>query len=117
MCKKNTEFIDFLNQYPISTRHAFDIARVNRTTFRRWLSGESRIPPATLELLRLHACGEPPSTHFEWQGWCFTQGKLFTPSNRGFSPVDIVQIPELYRDRAILHNIQQNFTLQHKFDY
>lgn len=114
MCKKNNEFVDFLNIYPITTRRCFDIARVNRTTFRRWLSGETRIPPATLELLRLHACGEPPSTHEEWHGWCFTQGKLFTPSNRGFAPFEIAQIPDFYRDRAILITIEQNYALQHK---
>lgn len=112
--KKNNEFIEFLDSHAILQSKCFAIARVNRTTFSRWLSGKSKIPAATLELLRLHACNEPPSEHKEWHGWAFTQGKLFTPSNRGFAPFEIAQIPDFYRDRAMLHEIQNNYTLQRK---
>lgn len=115
--KKNNAFSDFLDEHPISLTRCFELSRVNRTTFSRWLNGTSRPPAATLELLRLHALGEPPSTHNEWRGWCFTQGKLFTPANRGFEPHEIAQIPDFYRDRAILRNIQKNFTIQSKFDF
>ncbi|MES2637429.1 MAG: hypothetical protein V4605_08905 [Pseudomonadota bacterium] len=112
--KYNNSLPEFLDIYQISTRQCFDLAKVNRTTFNRWLNGVSNPPFATLELFRLHATGEPPSTSIEWHGWCFTQGKLFTPANRGFEPHEIAQIPDFYRDRAILREIQKNYALQSK---
>ncbi len=112
--RKSTTLCDFLDMYPIAMNRAFSLARVHRTTWARWLDGDSEPPAAIMELLRLHATGEPPSVDHEWQGWCFTQGKLFTPSNRGFEPSDILQLPDLYRDRHMLQNIQQNFALQSK---
>jgi len=111
---KSRTLCDFLDRYPISMNRAFSLAQVHRTTWQRWLDGLSEPPPATMELMRLHATGEPPSVHHEWHGWTFTQGKLWTPSNRGFAPVDINEIPALYRDRHILQNIQSNFSLQSK---
>lgn len=114
MYRKNNIFREFLDCHPISVWRCFQLAKVHRTTFKRWLDGISAPPPATLELLRLHATGEPPSTHDEWRGWCFTQGQLFTPSNRGFKPSDIELIPMLYSQAAQLREIQRNYTLQHK---
>jgi hypothetical protein len=112
--KINNAFTEFLDSHPILLSKCFTLSRVNRTTFQRWVNGETKIPLATLELFRLHALGEPPSMHKEWHGWTFTQGKLFTPSNRGFAPYEIAQIPDFYRDRAILRNIEKNYALQHK---
>lgn len=114
MPNKKNSFKEFLDSHPITRAEAFRIARVHRTTFRRWLNGESDPPAATMELLRLHALKEPPSTHFEWHGWTFTQGRLFTPCNRGFTPQQVAEIPHLYRDRAILRELEQNYTMQHK---
>ena len=107
-------FKDFLDCHPISLQRCFDIAKVHRTTFNRWLSGYAAPPAATMELLRLHATGEPPSVHKEWQGWCFTQGQLFTPSNRGYMPADILMLPMLHQNSARLREIEKNYTLQHK---
>lgn len=112
--KKSNLFVEFLNEHPISVSRCRDLAKVNRTTFDRWLKGETSPPAATLELFRLHARGEPPSISNEWHGWTFAQGLLFTPTNRGFAPHEIAQIPDFYRDRAILQNIQNNFALQSK---
>lgn len=58
----------------LTRREAIDIAQVNRTTFERWERGLSHAPLATLELLRLHAFGQPPN-HL-WEGWRFVRGEL-----------------------------------------
>lgn len=107
-------FREFLDLHPINQSKCFELAQVNRTTFKRWLNGQSNPPLATLELFRLHARKEPPSAHKEWLGWTFTQGKLWTPANRGFEPHEIAQIPDFYRDRAILRDLQKNYALQSK---
>lgn len=107
-------FRDFLDSHPINQNLCFELAQVNRTTFKRWLDGTSNPPLATLELFRLHARKEPPSLSDEWLGWTFTQGKLWTPANRGFEPHEIAQIPDFYRARAILQSLQKNYTLQSK---
>lgn len=107
-------FREFLDNHPILVSRCFELAQVNRTTFQRWLTGQSNPPLATLELFRLDALKEPPSTHKEWLGWTFTQGKLWTPANRGFSPFEIAQIPDFYRDRAMLQTLQKNYTIQSK---
>lgn len=112
MQHKNNVLRDFLDQYPISIAKCRKLSGVHRTTFNRWLTGETNPPKATLELFRLHATGEPPSTDKEWQGWCFTQGKLFTPANRGYSPHEILMFPMLYRSHSELQAIRHNFTLQ-----
>lgn len=109
---------DFLDAYPIQVNRCMELAQVNRTTFKRWMNGTSNPPLATIELFRMHARKEPPSgMSHEWLGWTFTQGKLWTPANRGFEPFEIAQIPDFYRDRAILQNIHKNFTLQANFNY
>lgn len=115
--KKNTVMRDFLDEHPISLSRCLELSKVNRTTFYRWLRGDTYPPAAIIDLLRMHAKGEPPSMHSEWHGWCFTQGKLWTPANRGFEPHEIAQIPDFYRDRALLRNIQKNFTIQSKFNF
>lgn len=114
MKRKNNIFREFLDYHPITLTRCFELSKVHRTTFKRWLEGLCAPPPATLELLRLHAKGEPPSMHNEWHGWCFTQGQLFTPCNRGFKPSDIMMIPMLRGQAAQLREIQRNYTLQSK---
>jgi hypothetical protein len=110
---KNTVLIDFLDNTPISETRAFKIAKVDRSTWQRWKNGITKPPQTTLELIELYARFEPPSVENEWRGWCIRQGKIFTPSNRGFTPCDIIQIPSLYRDRAILENLQKRATIQY----
>lgn len=114
MNRKNNIFREFLDCHPITLRQCFELSKVHRTTFKRWLDGISEPPLATLELLRLHALGEPPSQHDEWQGWCFTQGRLFTPSNRGHTPSEILMLPMLHGNTARLREIEKSYTLQSK---
>lgn len=78
---------DILNFYPISSDKAFKIARVHRTTWRRWLDGTSHPPAATVELIRLHALGEPADPAFA--GFRFVNGKLYDDCGRGYTPEDI----------------------------
>mgnify|MGYP001213505440 CR=1 FL=1 len=65
----------------LTETHARRLVGVNRTTFDRWLRGESSAPPAALELLRLHAFGEPPGGFGSraWDGFRFQNGFLSTP--------------------------------------
>jgi hypothetical protein len=112
--KNNTVLRDFLNVAPMTINRAMAICKVDRTTFKRWLLGQTKPPAATMELLRLHAYGEPPSLHGEWSGWTFTQGKLWTPANRGYSPGEIEMFPMLYSCMTELHEIKKSYTLQHK---
>lgn len=112
--KKNTVMREFLDFAPMTIARAMELSAVDRTTFKRWLLGETKPPKATMELLRLHAYGEPPSLHSEWRGWTFTQGKLWTPANRGYTPKEIEMFPMLYRSVVELNAIKTSFTLQSK---
>lgn len=69
------------------------LAGVNRTTFDRWLRGESAAPAATLELLRLHAFGEPPGGFGStcWQGFRFANGRIISDYGIEFTPGDLRQ--------------------------
>lgn len=67
------------------------LAAVNRTTFDRWLRGESSAPAATLELLRIHAFGEPPGGFGkEWDSFRFARGVLVSPFGE-LTPADLRQ--------------------------
>lgn len=66
---------EILNFYPISESRAFEIARVTRSTWRRWKAGTANPPPATVELIRIMALGEPPAEG--WHGFTFTAGALY----------------------------------------
>lgn len=84
-------FIEVGYQYATMTEtDARNIARVNRTTFDRWLKGLSSPPAATLELLRLHAYGEPPSGFSKaWAGFRFQNDKIIDESGNEFYPNDL----------------------------
>ena len=114
MKSKYNEFRNFLNTYPLQINRCFNITKVHRTTFKRWLDGSSTPSHATMELLRLHATGEPPSVHNEWAGWRFLGGKLYTSHGRSHEPAEILMLPTLHRDSARLREIEKNYTLQHK---
>lgn len=61
----------------LSRSQAVNVARVDRSTFERWENGKTQAPLATLELLRPHAFGNPPSgLSDDWNGWRFQHGKL-----------------------------------------
>lgn len=72
---------------------AMDIARVDRTTWGRWMNGKTKIPAATLELLRLHAFGETMDGFSKaWAGYRFSKDRLITPDRRELRPGDLMAV-------------------------
>lgn len=71
-------------------REAMQIARVDRSTWQRWRRGESAAPAGTIELLRLHAFGEPPGgLSRDWKGFMFKRGFLVTDWGEDLTPGDL----------------------------
>lgn len=87
-------FFDVGYQYATMTpADAFHIARVERTTWHRWLKAESAAPAATLELLRLHAFGEPPAGRsLAWRGFRFQNDQIITPDGRSLTAADLMAV-------------------------
>lgn len=97
--KKHTQssinwFLDAGFQYGTITKSdAFQIARVDRSTWHRWLKAEAAAPAATLELLRLHAFGEPPAGRsIAWRGFRFQNDSIITPDGRTLSRNDLLAV-------------------------
>lgn len=97
--KKHTQssinwFLDVGWQYATITKtDAFHIARVERSTWHRWLNAEAAAPAATLELLRLHAFGEPPAGRsIAWRGFRFQNDTIITPDGRALSTSDLMAV-------------------------
>lgn len=82
---------DLLSYYPIREDVAFKAARVHRTTWRRWLNGESNPPTATVQLIRSLAIGALPDPEFN--GFSCHSGLIFDDTNTGYTPADIRSIP------------------------
>jgi hypothetical protein len=71
-------------------RHVMEILNIDRFTYYRWSTGRSCAPYAALELLRLHAFGEPPGGRSSaWRGIRFFNDRLITDDGREFTPADI----------------------------
>ena len=67
-----------------------DLLHIDRVTYYRWATGRVAAPYAALELLRLHAFGEPPGGRSAaWRGFRFIQDKLITEDGRELSPADL----------------------------
>lgn len=74
----------------LTVTQAIDVCRVDKITFNRWLKGQSAAPAATLELLRLHAYGEPPAGRSTaWRGFRFQNDVLITEDCRTLTPGDL----------------------------
>lgn len=80
----------------LTEARARKVCGVHRTTWLRWREGTSRIPHAALELLRLHAFGEPPGHSNEWSGFRFQNGVLVTPYCDNITP-DVLKALWVYR--------------------
>lgn len=77
----------------LSESHARQLAGVSKLTFNRYLSGETATPAATLELLRIHAFGEPPGGFSNaWRGFRFQGDHLVTPDGRNLTPGDLMAV-------------------------
>ncbi|MFD0930202.1 DUF3653 domain-containing protein [Methylophilus glucosoxydans] len=69
---------------------AREILQVDRVTWYRWITGKAAAPYSALELLRLHAFGEPPcGRSIAWRGFRFQNEKLIAEDGREFSPADL----------------------------
>lgn len=67
-----------------------DLLQIDRVTFYRWATGRAAAPYSALELLRLHAFGEPPGGRSSaWRGFRFYADRLITEDNRELSPADL----------------------------
>lgn len=100
---------EILNFYPISHDKAFKIANVHRTTWERWLSGESHPHPAIVELIRLHALGEPIDPAFK--GFAFNNGKLYNDHGKALTPGDL-RVFHLYQSHSLRYmQILRDFDL------
>lgn len=62
---------------------------VNRATWSRWLRGRARVPAAVVTLLRILIGGELPQGGKEWEGWKFSDGKLYDPAGQWHTPATI----------------------------
>lgn len=63
---------------------------VNRATWSRWQRGLSRVPRSVAVLLQIIVGGELPHAGKDWEGWRFSQGKLWDPSGTWHSPGSIL---------------------------
>lgn len=71
-------------------RKIMDILQIDRVTYYRWSTGKVAAPYTALELLRLHAYGEPPGGRSSaWRGFRFFNDKLITEDGRELSPADL----------------------------
>lgn len=78
----------------LSEKEAMQAIGVSRDTWKRYRNGQN-MPLAALRLLEIHLTGKPPEMGQEWAGFCFAQGKLYTPANHGITPGDILALPIL----------------------
>lgn len=70
-----------------------DLLQIDRVTFYRWATGRAAAPYSALELLRLHAFGEPPGGRSSaWRGFRFYSDRLITEDNRELSPADLKSV-------------------------
>jgi hypothetical protein len=102
-------------QYGTMTKtDALRIARVNPATFYRWLTGKATAPAATLELIRLHAFGEPPSGRSAaWRGFRFQNDQILTEDGRTLTPQDLKAVffwRQIAFDRLDAHARREIYT-------
>ena len=82
--------VGFHNGTLTGPTHAREILNVDRVTFYRWTTGKSAAPYTALELLRLHAFGEPPGGRTStWRGFKFMSDRLITEDGRELTPADL----------------------------
>lgn len=65
-------------------------AGVSRRTWRRWMRGETRIPPAVVTLARILS-GSLDELHPEWAGWILNRrtGELVDPEGVAHTPASV----------------------------
>lgn len=66
---------------------AAEMLDVDEKTIRNWEGGKSPIPYAAFRVMRL--AGGYSLMDAGWEGWAIWQGKLYSPSGRGFEPYEL----------------------------
>ncbi|CAN0621126.1 conserved protein of unknown function [Burkholderia multivorans] len=74
----------------VSLPAALAILGVHRTTLMRWRTGQTRIPPAALALLRVWSEGKLPGMSDDWRDWRFDGDRLVAPNGQRFAPRDML---------------------------
>ena len=64
---------------------------IHRTTLRRWLKAEVKIPGHQHQVIRL-LLGDLPGTNGQWTGWCFDRGLLVSPGGDSYRPGDVLAL-------------------------
>ena len=64
---------------------------IHRTTLRRWLKEEIKIPGHQRQVIRL-LLGDLPGTAGQWSGWRFDQGLLTAPGGDRYRPGDVLSL-------------------------
>lgn len=112
----NSTLKEILNFYPISETKAFEIARVTRSTWRRWLAGTANPPPATVELIRIMSLGEPPAPG--WDGFRFAGAFFYDDYGHEYTPGDIraLQLFKIHSHKyiALLRQIESDKRAQNE---
>lgn len=66
---------------------AAEMLDVDEKTIRNWEGGKSPIPYAAFRVM--HLAGGYSLMDEGWEGWAIWQGKLYSPSGRGFEPYEL----------------------------
>lgn len=64
---------------------------VHRTTVRRWLAGQVKIPGHQHQVIRM-LLGDLPGTCGKWTGWRFHDGQLVAPGGDAFSAGQVLSL-------------------------
>lgn len=64
---------------------------VHRTTVRRWLAGQVKIPGHQHQVIRM-LLGDLPGTAGKWTGWRFHNGELLSPAGDAFAAGQVLAL-------------------------
>ena len=64
---------------------------VHRTTVKRWLAGQVKIPGHQHQVIRM-LLGDLPGTAGKWTGWRFQEGDLLSPAGDRFSAGQVLSL-------------------------
>lgn len=64
---------------------------IHRTTLRRWLKAEVKIPGHQHQVIRL-LLGDLPGTDGQWTGWRFDRGLLVSPGGDVYRAGDVLSL-------------------------
>lgn len=74
---------------------------VHRTTVRRWLSGQVKIPGHQHQVIKM-LLGDLPGTGGQWSGWRFHDGELLSPAGERFSAGQVLSLGLLRQQLSAL---------------